>query len=78
MKNPQCDCSAGFLATSEKVHQGRRGIALESLPHPWNQVAIFLKKYITYEGRYQTVYFSKFPLLSHLRHGNLLNMPFTC
>ena len=28
------------------------------------------------EGRYQTVYFSEFPLLSHLHHMDLLNMPF--
>ena len=28
------------------------------------------------EGRYQTVYFSEFPLLFHLRHRDLLNIPF--
>ena len=49
---------------------------LQSLPRPWGQVVVFLKKYITYEGRYQTVYYSKFPLLSHLRHRALLNIPF--
>ena len=30
----------------------------------------------TYEGRYQIVYYSEFPLLSHLRHRNLLNVSF--
>ena len=49
---------------------------MQSLPRPWNQVAIFLEKYITYEGRYQTVYHSEFPLLSHLHHRALLNIPF--
>ena len=49
---------------------------MQSLPWPWNQVAIFLKKYITCEGRYQTIYHSEFPLLSHLRHRDLINIPF--
>ena len=53
------------------------GTAIQSLPRPWNQVAIFLKKYITCKGRYQTVYHSEFPLLSHLRHRALLNIPFS-
>ena len=65
-----------FLVAGEHVQRGGCGIALESLPCPWNQVAIFLKKYITYEGRYQIVYFSEFPLLSQILHGDLLNMPF--
>ena len=60
----------------EQVQSSRRGIALHSLPWPWDQVAIFLKKYITFEGRYQTVYNSERPLLSHLRHGTLLNIPY--
>ena len=60
----------------EQLHPSGWGIELQLLPHPWDQVAIFLKKYITYEGRYQTVYYSDFPLLSHLRHRNLLNVPF--
>ena len=43
---------------------------------PWDQVAVFLKKYITCEGRYKMFYYSKFPLLSHLYHRALLNIPF--
>ena len=39
-------------------------------------MVIFLKKYITCEGRYQTVYFSEFPLLSHLCYRDLLNISF--
>ena len=45
-----------FLIEGEQVHTTRRGIALQSLPQPWDQVAAFLKKYITCEGRYQTIY----------------------
>ena len=65
-----------FLREGEQVQSSKRGIALRSLPRPWDQVAVFLKKYITCEGRYQTVYNSKLPLLSHLRHGILLNIPY--
>ena len=65
-----------FLVANEQARQEKRGIALQSLPHPWNEVVVFLKKYITCEGRYETVYFSEFPLLSHLRHRALLNIPF--
>ena len=65
-----------FLREGEQVQSSRRGIALHSLPRPWDQVAVFLKKYITYEGRYQTVYNSDLPLLSHLCHGILLNIPY--
>ena len=47
-----------FLVADEQVRQEKRGITLQSLPHPWNEVDIFLKKYITCEGIYQTVYIS--------------------
>ena len=65
-----------FLMEGEQVQSSRRGNALHSLPRPWDQVAVFLKKYITCEGRYQTVYNSELPLLSHLYHGTLLNIPY--
>ena len=60
----------------EQVQTTQRGIVIQSLPQPWNQVIVFLKKYITYEGRYQTVYHFEFPLLSHLHHRVLLNIPY--
>ena len=65
-----------FLREGEQIQTTRRGIVLQSFPWTWNQVPIFLKKYITYEGRYQTVYHSEFPLLSHLHHRALLNIPY--
>ena len=46
------------------------------MPHPWNEVVVFFKKYIMCEGRYQTMYFSELLLLSHLHHRDLLNVPF--
>ena len=53
-----------------------KGIKLETLPRPWDQVAIFLKRYITCEGRYKIEYIYDFFLHSHFCHGRLLNMPF--
>ena len=65
-----------FLREGEHVQISKRGIVLQSLSRPWDQVAVFLNKYITCEGRYQVVYNAELPLLSHLRHGILLNIPY--
>ena len=65
-----------FLAAGEKVQRRERGVALETFPRPWDQVVIFLKRYIACEGRYRVVYIYDFVLLSHLRHGRLINMSF--
>ena len=75
-RTPNATAVQDFLIEGEKIRQSRREIVLQSLPQPWDQVADFLKKYITCEGRYQTVYYSKLPLLSHLCHRALLNIPF--
>ena len=66
---PATTAQESFLLEGEQVQSSKRGIALHSLPRPWDQVAVFLKKYITCEGRYQTIYNSELPLLSHLRIG---------
>ena len=65
-----------FLAPGEQVHRRDRGVALETLPIPWDQVTTFLKRYITCEGRYKVVYIYDFILLSHLFHHRLINMTF--
>ena len=65
-----------FIIEGEQVQMKKRGIVLQSFPQLWNQVVIFLKKYITCEGMYQTVYNSEFPLLYHLHHKVLLNIPY--
>jgi hypothetical protein len=49
-----------FLEEGEKLQPRGRGKALESLPHPWKQVVIFLKNHITCEGRYKVVYNNDF------------------
>lgn len=53
-----------------------RGVALQSLPQPWSKVAEFVKQYLTCEGHYQVIYQHDFVLLNHLRHGQLINMPY--
>ena len=73
---PATTAREAFLREGEQVQSSRRGIALHSLPQPWDQFVVFLKNYITCEGRYQTIYNSDLPLLSHLRHGILLNIPY--
>ena len=65
-----------FLGPGQKVQRRDRGVALETSPRPWDQVTIFLKRYITCEGIYKVVYIYEFFLLSHLQHHILINMPF--
>jgi hypothetical protein len=64
-----------FLAGERRVPKGR-GVQLGSLPPPWPEVARFIKHYLTCEGRYQVVYQHDFLLLSHLRHGKRVNIPY--
>lgn len=65
-----------FLLPGEHVEAKGRGVALQSLPPPWPKVAEFIKQYLTCEGRYQVIYQHDFILLNHLRHGQLINMPY--
>ena len=65
-----------FLQPGENVEPKGRGVALQSLPQPWPKVAEFVKQYLTCEGRYQVIYQHDFVLLNHLRHGQLINMPY--
>ena len=60
----------------KSVQYRGQGTALETLSLPWDQVALFLKKYITYEPRYRVIYSYDFVFLSHLCHGALINIPY--
>lgn len=51
-------------------------MGLHSLHPPWPKVTEFIKHYLTCEGRYQVVYQHEFVLMSHLRHGRLVNIPY--
>ena len=66
----------GFFLPGEHVEAKGRGVALQSLPPPWPKVAEFVKQYLTCEGRYQVIYQHDFVLLNHLRHRQLINMPY--
>ena len=75
-----------FSMNLAKIHSYIRGLRIDiskealaevaGLPRPWDQVTIFLKKYITCEGRYRVFYTYDCFLLFHLCSGRLLNMPF--
>ena len=65
-----------FLLPGEHVELKGRGVGLHSLPPPWPKVVEFIKHYLTCEGHYQVVYQHDFVLISHLRHGRLVNIPY--
>lgn len=53
----------------------KQGTRRVSLPAHWLQVALYVMKYITCEGRYSNLHSPHFKLLSHLRHGRRVNVP---
>lgn len=57
------------------VKKGRKIDGL-SLPQPWADVALYLVNYIIYEGREIIVFNYHFPLLNHLRHQKMMNLPY--
>lgn len=46
------------------------------VPSPWQHVALFVQKYITCMGRFTIVFQNHFMILSHLRHRQLLDIPY--
>jgi hypothetical protein len=65
-----------FFLPEERIIFKGRGVQLSSLPPPWPEVARFIKRYLTCEGRYQVVYQHELLLLSHLRHNRRVNIPY--
>ncbi len=64
------------LLAGEEVQPKGRATDLKSLPTPWSKFVEFIKWYVTCEGWFQVVFHYDFILLSHLRHRNLINLPF--
>lgn len=48
---------------------------IKSLPHPWEDISFFIRKFITCEGHFWIIFNYCFPLLAHLRIGRLINLP---
>lgn len=67
---------ADFLEPGEVVRDGGKGVQRMSLPNPWSEVAYFVRKYFTCEGRHSLLFGYHFKLLTHLRHQRLLNLPY--
>ena len=65
-----------FLVGEEKLEKKGRGIDRLSLPHPWEDVSLGLIKYITWVGISTIVFNYHLPLLNHLRHQQIINLPF--
>ena len=68
-----------FLVGDEIVRTNKKGYDCAVLPQPWDDVALFIQKYIIYEGRYMTVFRYHFKVMASLRfpvHDYALNMPF--
>ena len=65
-----------FVQGEELLQHKRHGIAITSLPPPWDTVSFGIQKFLTCEGRYTILYHYHFKLLAHLRHGHLINIPY--
>ena len=68
-----------LLVSDEIVRTNRKGYNHPTLPQPWNDMALFIHKYITCEGRYMTIFryqFKEMASLHFLVLDNALNIPF--
>lgn len=53
-----------------------RGFDRTYLPYRWEDVALFIQKFITCEGHFRIIFNYHFQLLAHLRTGKLINLPY--
>ena len=68
-----------FIVGDEILRTNRKGYDHATVPQSWDDVALFIQKYITYEGRYMTIFRYHFKVMSSLHfpvHDYALNMPF--
>ena len=57
-----------FFPPEEEFTEDKNGVRRTSLLPPWNEVSLYIMKYITRDGRYSIVYAYHFRLLNELRH----------
>lgn len=53
----------------------KKGTRRLSSPNQWRQVAVYVVKYLTCEGRKSCLHSLHFKLLSHIRHNRRMNVP---
>ena len=76
-KAKKSNAGRAIICTRGEVLQQRgHGIARILLPPHWDTVALGIQKFLTCEGRYIVLFHYHFRLLSHLRHGHLMNIPY--
>eukprot|EP01018_Ginkgo_biloba_P037260 Gb_40876 [translate_table: standard] len=68
-----------FIKENETFCWLDSGIARESLPQPWDRVAIQVMKYITLEGKFRKLFGYHVAILNSLRNREKINIPlFLC
>ena len=55
-----------------EVRRKGKGFDRTSLPFPWDDVDLFIKKFVTCEGHFWIVFNYNFQLLTHLRNEQIL------
>lgn len=65
-----------FLEEEDLLVKKGRGVNRLSLPQPWEGLSLYFIKYITHGGREKIVFNYHFPLLNHLQHQQLINLPY--
>jgi hypothetical protein len=65
-----------FLEPGEDLVKKGIGFDCRSLPHPWEEVVVFIQCYFTCEGCYDIIYFQHIRPLDHLCRNWLINMPY--
>lgn len=63
-----------ILPTDGPLEISKQGCKRMSLPYPYSEYAIFIIRYLTCEGRFSYLHSYHFKLLSHMRHGLVVNV----
>jgi len=74
-KTNQVEQLSKFIRDNETFCWLQSGIARESLPKPWDRVAIQIMKYLTLEGKYRKLFGYHLAILNSIRNNETINVP---
>eukprot|EP01018_Ginkgo_biloba_P017735 Gb_08968 [translate_table: standard] len=74
-KTNQVEQLSKFIRDDETFRWLQSGIARESLPAPWDTVAIQVMKYLTLEGKYCKLFGYHIAILNSIRNSVKINVP---